>query len=80
MSDMVSTVNSCSVWVEPAAGRAGDAAPQKQALLSQAALADLSALYARLPDSAFRKSLKSMLERRGLRPGESDDHEQPFKE
>ena len=80
ISKQRSQVNSVSVRVQPAAARAADAAPQKQALISQAALADLSALYARLPDSAFRKSLKSMLERRGLRPGESGDHEQPFKE
>jgi hypothetical protein len=45
-----------------------DAAPQKQALISPAALEDLRALYARLPDSPFRKSLKSMLERRGVLP------------
>jgi hypothetical protein len=45
-----------------------DAAPQKHALMSAAALQELAVLYARLPDSPFRKSLKLMLERRGLTP------------
>jgi hypothetical protein len=63
-----SQVNSVSVRVQPGGDRVHDVAPQKQALLSQAALKDLRALYTRLPDSPFRKSLKSMLERRGMLP------------
>jgi len=64
-----SQVNSVSVRVQPGGDRVADAAPQKQALISQAALKELGALYIRLPDSPFRKSLKLMLERRGVLPG-----------
>lgn len=61
-------VNSVSVRVQPGGAAHADAAPQKHARLSAAALQDLSALYTRLPDSEFRKSLKRMLDRQGLKP------------
>lgn len=63
-----SQVNSVSVRVQPGGGRVVDAAPQKQALISRKALEELGALYRRLPDSPFRKSLKAMLEKRGALP------------
>lgn len=61
-----SQVNSVSVRVQPGGVRAIHAAPQKHAEMSVAALHELAALYARLPESPFRKSLKSILERHGL--------------
>ena len=64
-----SQVNSVSVRVQPGGSRMEDAAPQKRAPMSRVALAELSALYTRLPDSPFRKSLKSILERHGLTLG-----------
>ncbi len=63
-----SQVNSVSVRVQPGGGGMVDAAPQKHALMSVVALQELASLYARLPDSPFRKSLKLILERRGLTP------------
>jgi len=68
ISKQRSQVNSVSVRVQPGGGGMVDAAPQKHALMSAAALQELAVLYARLPDSPFRKSLKLMLERRGLTP------------
>jgi hypothetical protein len=68
ISKQRSQVNSVSVRVQPGAGAMPDAAPQKQALMSKVALEELAALYTRLPESAFRKTLKSLLERRGLTP------------
>lgn len=61
-----SQVNSVSVRVQPGGARATNAAPQKHAEMSLAALHELAGLYARLPESPFRKSLKSILERHGL--------------
>ena len=61
-----SQVNSVSVRVQPGAGRIVVDAPQKNARLSPQALRELAALYARLPDSPFRKALKSLLDQRGL--------------
>ena len=63
-----SQVNSVSVRVQPGGGHVADAAPQKQATMSAAALQELVALYIRLPDSPFRKALKTLLDRRGLTP------------
>ncbi|MBS0338087.1 MAG: DUF721 domain-containing protein [Proteobacteria bacterium] len=68
ISKQRSQVNSVSVRVQPGGGAMPDAAPQKQALMSKVALEELAALYTRLPESAFRKTLKSLLERRGLTP------------
>ena len=59
-------VNSVSVRVQPGADEGADT-PRKQAHLSQAALQELVALYARLPDSDFRKALKTLLDRHNLR-------------
>jgi hypothetical protein len=60
-------VNSVSVRVQPGADEGAEAAP-KQAHLTQAALQELVALYARLPESPFRKALKTLLDRHGLAP------------
>jgi hypothetical protein len=68
ISKQRSQVNSVSVRVQPGGGGMPDAAPQKQALMSKVALQELAALYTRLPDSPFRKTLKSLLERRGITP------------
>jgi hypothetical protein len=62
-----SEVNSVSVRVQPGIGEPPDTAP-KQAHLTGAALQELVALYGRLPDSAFRKALKTLLERHNLTP------------
>ena len=62
-----SQVNSVSVRVQPGAGEGVEAAP-KQAQLTQAALQELVALFRRLPDSPFRKALKTLLDRHGLTP------------
>ena len=60
-------VNSVSVRVQPGGDEGAETAP-KQAQLTQAALQELVALYARLPESAFRKALKTLLDRHGLAP------------
>ena len=62
-----SQVNSVSVRVQPGTGEGAETAP-KQAHLTQAALQELVALYRRLPESAFRKALKTLLDRHGLTP------------
>jgi hypothetical protein len=62
-----SQVNSVSVRVQPGSDEPAETAP-KQAHLTAAALQELVALYARLPESAFRKALKTLLERHGLTP------------
>ena len=62
-----SQVNSVSVRVQPGAHEAAETAP-KQAHLTQAALQELVALYTRLPDSEFRKALKTLLDRHNLTP------------
>ena len=61
-------VNSVSVRVQPGAARTAYAAPHKQAQLSRAALLELAALHARLPESPFRKSLKKLLDKHPLKP------------
>lgn len=62
-----SQVNSVSVRVQPGIGEPPETAP-KQAHLTGAALQELDVLYRRLPDSAFRKALKTLLERHGFTP------------
>jgi len=62
-----SQVNSVSVRVQPGTGERAETAP-KQARLTRAALQELVALYRRLPDSSFRKALKTLLDRHGLTP------------
>jgi hypothetical protein len=62
-----SQVNSVSVRVQPGTDEGAETAP-KQARLTQAALQELVALYRRLPDSAFRKALKTLLDRHALTP------------
>lgn len=61
-------VNSVSVRVQPGGVEIVDAAPQKHAQLSKAALRELASLYTRLPESPFRNALKSLLNSRGLTP------------
>ncbi len=58
-------VNSVSVRVQPAISEPSGP-PPKQAQLTKTALQELVGLYARVPDSPFRKALKTLLERRGL--------------
>jgi hypothetical protein len=64
-------VNSVSVRVQlggdEGGDEGGDAVP-KQARLTHPALQELAALYQRLPESAFRKALKTLLDRHGLTP------------
>ena len=55
-------VNSVSVRVQPNARMAPDAAPRQPPRLSQAALASLRALHARLADSPARRALKTLLD------------------
>ncbi len=55
-------VNSVSVRVQPAAYEPVEPAP-KQAQLTHKALQELVTLYRRVPESAFRKALKTLLER-----------------
>lgn len=52
-----------SVRVQPRMSRSADAAPHKRALLTPESLAELDALYRRLPDSPARNALRAMLER-----------------
>jgi len=62
LSEQRAEVNSVSVWVQPGGAPAGDAAPRQPARLSASALADLQALYRRLPDSPARRALKALLD------------------
>lgn len=55
-------VNSVSVRVQPNARMAPDAVPRQPPRLSQAALASLRALHARLTDSPARRALKTLLD------------------
>ncbi len=57
-------VNSVSVRVQPGAAAAPDAAPRRAPRLSASALADLQALYRRLPESPARRALKALLDHR----------------
>ena len=61
-------VNSVSVRVQPGITNLPLDAPQKNATLTPQALEELAALYTRLPESPFRKALKSLLNARGLKP------------
>ena len=67
ISQQRSQVNSVSVRVQPGIGEVPEREP-KQAHLTSAALRELVALYGRLPDSVFRKSLKTLLDRHNLIP------------
>jgi hypothetical protein len=62
LSEQRAEVNSVSVRVQPGGAPAGDAAPRQPARLSASALADLQALYRRLPDSPARRALKALLD------------------
>ena len=62
-----SQVNSVSVRVQPGIGEAPEPV-EKQAHLTQAALQELVFLHARIPDSAFRKALKTLLDRHDFTP------------
>ena len=62
-----SQVNSVSVRVQPGTGEAPEPV-EKQAHLTQAALQELVALHVRIPDSVFRKALKTLLDRHSLKP------------
>ena len=55
-------VNSVSVRVQPGAPALGDAPTRQPARLSQGALDALQTLYGKLPDSAARKALKTLLD------------------
>lgn len=60
-------VNSVSIRVQPGGAQPADIAAQKSPPLSDAAISQLTALHARLPESEFRKSLKSLLDRHRLK-------------
>ncbi len=60
-------VNSVSVRVQPGIGEVPEPVP-KEAHLTGAALQELDALYQRLPESVFRKALKTLLVRHGSNP------------
>ena len=55
-------VNSVSVRVQPGAGLVPDAQQRQSARLSKSALDALQALYQKLPDSAARVALKTLLD------------------
>ncbi len=65
LSKQRTQVNSVLVRVQPDYSGAEDP-PPKQAEMTPAALRELAALHARLPDSPFRKALKTLLDRHGL--------------
>lgn len=66
-------VNSVSVRVQPTASRAPAViAAHKQARLSPSALAELSALHDRLPDSPARQALGALLARHDTPPRDSE--------
>ena len=67
ISQQRSQVNSVSVRVQPGIGEVPEREP-KQAHLTAAALQELVDLYGRLPDSVFRKALKTLLDRHNLIP------------
>ena len=67
ISKQRSEVNSVSVRVQPNFPEVTEPLP-KQAQLTRTALQELVALYARLPESPFRKALKALLDRHGLAP------------
>ena len=60
-------VNSVSVRVQPADDELCEL-PQKNALLTHTALQELVALYSKVHESPFRKALKSLLDRHGIKP------------
>jgi hypothetical protein len=55
-------VNSVSVRVQPGAGTVPEVTPREPRRLSPAALAHLQALHQKLPESAARRSLKTLLD------------------
>lgn len=65
-----SQVNSVSVRVQPSFLEASDHA-EKHAQLTAAALQELVALHSRIPDSPFRKALKTLLDRNLRSPPDS---------
>lgn len=62
LSEQRAEVNSVSVKVQIGAPAAGDAPPRQAARLSKSALEALAALHRRLPDSAAREALKTLLD------------------
>jgi hypothetical protein len=62
LSEQRAEVNSVSVKVQIGAPAAGDAPPRQPARLSRSALEALQALHRRLPDSAAREALKTLLD------------------
>ena len=67
LSKQRTQVNSVSVRVQPADSGTSDPEP-KHAQLTHRALQELVALYARVPESPFRKALKTLLDRHDLKP------------
>jgi hypothetical protein len=67
ISKQRSQVNSVSVRVQPGGMEVTSRVP-KTAHLTPVALQELQALYAKVPDSPFRKALKALLINRGLTP------------
>jgi hypothetical protein len=55
-------VNSVSVRVQPGAGSVQEVTPREPRRLSPAALAHLQALHQKLPESAARSALKTLLD------------------
>lgn len=62
LSEQRAEVNSVSVKVQIGAPAAGDAPPRQAARLSKSALEALATLHRRLPDSAAREALKTLLD------------------
>ena len=67
LSKQRTQVNSVSVRVQPNPPETESPKP-KQAEFTRAALQELVDLHARLPDSPFRKALKTLLDRHDLKP------------
>jgi len=62
LSELRAEVNSVSVRVQPGAAAEPDAGQRRPARLSTSALAELQALYRRLPDTPARRALKTLLD------------------
>ena len=62
LSEQRAQVNSVSVRGQPGENPVPDAVPRQAPRLSVSALADLEALYRKLPDSDARKALKALLD------------------
>ncbi len=67
-------VNSVSVRVQPGAGGASAAPDRAPPRLSPAAVSSLTGLYRKLPDSAARKALKTLLDHQ-LAPAKTEGEE-----